>query len=150
MQWWIVAIVFGNLAFAGLILWMILSYKLKRDRREAEERERILARFGTGPEVLDFLSSTGGERFFRAFAPQSHPVEAIARALKGGLVMLFLGLGFLLLGWNRLLVGDIFLIPGTLLAMIGIGTLLSAAVSAFLLRRAGLLPRNDGRGTDQL
>src|SRR6186997_2204773 len=55
--WWVVWIVFGNLAFVAGIVWLALHYKVKREQNRAEERERLLARFGTGPEVLDLLNS---------------------------------------------------------------------------------------------
>lgn len=150
MQWWIVAIVMGNLAFSGLILWLIFNYKLKRDRGQAEDRERLLARFGNSQELVEFLSSRAGEQFIRIYAQgSSHPVKELSRSLQGGLVTLFLGLAFLLLAWNGIMGGEQFYIPGMIMTMIGLGILVSAAVSAFLLKRSGLLPRNgEGRGQD--
>ncbi len=150
MQWWIVAIVLGNLAFSGFILWMIFSYKLKRDRGRTEDRERLLARFGSSREMVEFLSSPAGEQFFRTFAQRSsHPVKELGKSLQGGLVTLFLGLAFLILAWTGVIGGEAFYVPGTIMTMIGLGILLSAAVSAFLLKRSGLLPRNgEGRGAD--
>ena len=150
MQWWIVAIVIGNLAFSAFILWLVFNYKLKRERGRAEDRERLLARFGTSQEMVDFLSSPGGDRFLRAFAPRrSHPAKELGGTLQGGLVTLFLGLGFLFLAWFGIVGSDAFYVPGTILAMIGLGILVSAAVSASLLKRSGLLPRNgDSRDTD--
>jgi hypothetical protein len=150
MHGWIVVLVMGNLAFSGFFLWLIFQYKLKRRRNDAEERERLLARFGTSEELVDFLSSPAGERFFRTFAPRSsHPVKEVGGALKGGIILLSLGLAFLILAWAGIVGGEAFYIPGTLLTMIGLGTLASAAISARLLRRSGLLPRNgEGRGAD--
>jgi hypothetical protein len=152
MQWWIVAIVMGNLAFSAFILWLIFNYKLKRDRSRAEDQERLLARFGTSQEMVEFLSSPAGERFFRAFAPRSNPpVKELGKTLQGGLITLFLGLAFLVLAWAGAVGGDAFYVPGTIMTMIGLGILVSAGISASLLKRSGLLPRNDdGRGTDPL
>ena len=147
---WIVALVLGEMAFSALILWLIFQYKLRRRSSEAEERERLLARFGSGPELLDFLNSGAGDKLLRVLARQSaHPVHRLLGPLRGGLVLLFLGLGFLILGWCNVIGGEAFFVPGTLLSMLGLGLLVSVQVSALLLRRSGLLPRNgDGRGTD--
>jgi hypothetical protein len=150
MDRWIVVLVLGNLAFSGLFLWLIFNYKLKKERGRAEDRERLLNRFGNSQELVEFLSSPAGEHFIRAFGSRSsHPVKEVGGALKGGLIMLFLGLAFLILAWAGIVGGEAFYIPGTILTMIGLGSLASAAVSARLLRRSGLLPRNsEGRGQD--
>jgi hypothetical protein len=152
MQWWIVAIVMGNLAFSAFILWLIFNYKLKRDRSQAEDRERLLSRFGTGPELLDFINSGSGDKLVRALAPQGkHPAERLGGAITGGLVTLCFGLAFLFLHWIGAMPVSPMIIPGTIMTFVGIGILVSVAVSASLLKRSGLLPRNgDGRGTDPL
>lgn len=151
-NWWIVWLVLGNLGFVALIVWMVLHYKVKREQNRAEERERLLARFGTGPEVLDLLNSDAGDKLLRAFAPRGkHPVERLGGAITGGLVTLCMGLAFLFLGWFGIIGGEAFYVPGTIITMIGLGILVSAAVSASLLKRSGLLPRiGEGRGTDPL
>lgn len=150
MQWWIAVIVLGNLAFVAFIVWMALYYKIKRDRNRAEDRERLLARFGAGPELLDFINSGAGDKLVRALAPLGkHPAERLGGALTGGLVTLCLGLAFLLLHWMEVLPFSPMIIPGTIMTAIGIGILISVAVSASLLKRSGLLPRNgDSRGAD--
>lgn len=150
MNWQTVAIVLGNLAFSGFILWLVFHYRLTKERSRAEERERLLARFTTSQELSDFLSSPGGERFFNAqtrLAPNA--ARKLARAITAGVILLCVGVGFFLMGWMGNPAGDRIFVPATICTLIGIGILISAAVSAFLLRRSGLLPRNDGgRGTD--
>lgn len=150
MDWWIVVLVLGEMAISAVILWLIFQYKLRRRTSEAEERERLLSRFGAGPELLDFLNSGAGDKLLSVLARQSpHPMQKLLGPLRGGLMMLGLGLGFLLLGWWNVIGGNAFFVPGTLLSMLGLSMLVSVLVSALLLRRSGLLPRNgDGRGTD--
>ena len=150
--WWIVWLVLGNLAFVAFIVWMVLHYKVKRELNRAAERERLLARFGTGPEVLDLLNSDAGDKLLRALAPRGkHPVERLGGAITGGLVTLFMGLAFLVLAWAGVVGGEAFYVPGTIMTAIGVGILISVAISASLLKRSGLLPRNGGgRGTDPL
>lgn len=152
MQWWIVAIVLGNLAFSALIFWLILNYKLKKDRSRSEDRERLLTRFGTGPELLEFLNSGAGDRLVRALASRDkHPMEKLGGALTGGMITLCFGLAFLFLHWTGAMPVSPMIVPGTIMTFIGIGILVSVGISAALLKRSGLLPRNDeGRGTDPL
>ena len=150
MQWWIAVIVLGNLAFVAFIVWMVLYYKIKRDRNRAEDRERLLARFGSGPELLDFINSGAGDKLVRALAPLGrHPAERLGGAIAGGMVTLCFGLAFLFLHWIGAMPVSPMIVPGTIMTFIGIGILISVAVSATLLKRSGLLPRNgDGRGAD--
>lgn len=152
MQWWIVAIVLGNLAFTALIFGLVLAYKLKKDRNRSEDRERLLARLGTGPELLEFLNSGAGDKLVRALASRDkHPMEKLSGAITGGMVTLCFGLAFLLLHWIGAMPVSPMIVPGTIMTFIGVGILVSVAISAALLKRSGLLPRNgDGRGTDPL
>jgi Flp pilus assembly protein TadB len=149
-NWWIVVLMLGYMAFAALILWLVFQYKLRRRASEAEERERLLARFTTSQELSDFLSSPGGERFFNTQARLSpNAVRKLAGAITTGVILLCVGVGFFIMGWVGNPAGDRIFVPATLFTLIGIGVLISAAISAFLLRRSGLLPRNgEGRGTD--
>lgn len=150
--WWVTWMVLGCLAFVAFIVWMVLHYKVKREQNRAAERERLLARFGTGPEVLDLLNSDAGDKLLRSLAPRGkHPVERLGGAITGGLVTLFMGLAFLILAWAGVIGGEAFYMPGTIMTAIGIGILISAAVSVYLLKRSGLLPRNgESRGADPL
>jgi len=150
MNWQTVSIVLGNLVFSGFILWLIFHYKLTQERSRSEERERLLARFTTSQELSDFLSSPGGERYFNAQARLSpNAVRKLTGAITTGVILLCIGVGFFIMGWMGNPAGDRIFVPAAICTLIGIGILISAAISAFLLRRSGLLPRNgDGRGTD--
>jgi len=151
MDRWIVFMIIAELAFAGWLIWVILHYRHRRERTRAEERDRLLARFTTAQELSDFLSSPGGERFFKnqATVPRD-AARKLASAVTTGVILLFLGMGFLIMGWMGNPAGDRIFVPATILIMTGLGVLVSAAISARLLRRSGLLPRNgEGRGPDQ-
>ena len=146
MDRWVVVLVLGQFALVALIIWIALNYRLKRERHQAEERERLLNRFATGPEMVDFLSSPAGQKLIDGFAIQKGAaVRSLSKAITAGLVLLCLGLAFLILASRDYLPGAPFEIPGVLTGMAGVGILISAWISARLLRRSGLLPR-DGDG----
>lgn len=151
MDPWVFYLIIAELAFSGWLIWVILHYRHRRERTRAEERDRLLARFTTAQELSDFLSSPGGERFFndQARAPK-HAARKLASAITSGVILLFLGMAFLIMGWTGNPAGDRIFVPATILTMIGLGVLVSAAISARLLKRSGLLPRNgEGRDPEQ-
>jgi Flp pilus assembly protein protease CpaA len=151
MDQWVVYMIVAELVFVGWLVWVILHYRHRRERTRAEERDRLLARFTTAQELSDFLSSPGGERFFndQARAPR-HAARKLASAITSGVILLFLGIAFFVMGWVGNPAGDRIFVPATILTMIGLGVLVSAAISTRLLKRSGLLPRNgEGRGPEQ-
>ncbi|HSK81470.1 MAG TPA: hypothetical protein VLQ45_33760 [Thermoanaerobaculia bacterium] len=141
MYWWIVVMVLGQIAFACLIVWMFLSYRLKREDHRAQERDRLLNRFGTGPEMVEFLSSPGGQKLLDSFAVhRTNTVLSLARTIRAGVVLLSIGAAFMILAYWGPSIENL-MIPGVLLGMAGSGILVSAAISNRMFRRAGLLTR---------
>ena len=146
MEWWIVVLVLGQFAIVAWVIWIVLSYRLKREKHRAEERDRLLSRFGTGPEMVEFLSSSGGQKLLEGFSVyRGVAVQSLSRAITAGMVLLCIGLAFLILSGLDAIPEGAFEIPGVLTGMAGLGILISAWISARLLRRSGLLPR-DGDG----
>jgi hypothetical protein len=141
MDRWLVVLVLGQFGFSCLILWMFLYYRLKREGHRAQERDRLLDRFGTGPEMVEFLGSPAGQKVLTSFATrQASPVQSLSRTVQAGLVLLSLGAAFMILAyWGPSI--ESMMIPGVLLGMAGVGILASAAISNRMLRRAGLLTR---------
>lgn len=146
MEWWIVVLVLGQFAFVIWMIAIVLSYRLKREKHRAEERDRLLNRFATGPEMVDFLSSPTGHKLLDGFAIQKGAaVRSLAKTITAGMVLLCIGLAFLIIAGMGVIDEAPFEIPGVLTGMAGAGILISAWISARLFRRSGLLPR-DGDG----
>ena len=137
MDWWITAIVLGQIVFVGWVLWVIAYFRINKSRQRSEERLRVLERFGSSQEMADFLASEGGDKLLANFVPRAaSPRTWIVTALSAGLISLFLGTGFLVLGWLRVFDDpDIFIIPGVLSIFGGAGMLVAAAVTTRLLGR---------------
>jgi hypothetical protein len=151
MELWLVLLIIAELAFVGGLIWLFSNYRLQREQRRAEERERLLSRFTSSQELSDFLNTPAGERLFN---PQARISRSAARALVGafttGVMLLCMGAIFLLMGWIGNPAGDRIFVPAIFFSVFGFGVLIAAAISALILRRSGLMPRNgDGRGTEQ-
>src|SRR5262245_62837014 len=151
MERWLVVLIIAELAFVGWLIWLFVNYRLRREQRRSEERERLLSRFASSQELADFLSSPAGERLFN---PQTRTSKRAARALVGavitGMSLLCFGAFFFLLGWMGNPAGDRIYVPAALFTVSGGGVLITAVITALLLRRSGLMPRNgEGRDTDE-
>jgi hypothetical protein len=143
MDRWTAAIILGQFVFIGFIIWVVSRAREARMRQRSEERTHLVERFSSSQELTDFLNSSAGRRFLDvAKAEPAHPMRSISATVTAGIIVFFVGIGFLFVagempGYDS----DGFLIPGILGVMAGIGILVSAIVSTVLYKRAGLLPR---------
>lgn len=153
MDSWIVILVLGELAFAGFITWVVIRKRESRMRLRSEERVRMLERFSSGQEMTEFLNSSAGARYLELLGERvSHPIRSLSAAVTAGIISIFAGGAFHIVSRT---VADAdqmgFRIAGILTLVVGVGILVSAAVSALLYRRAGLMPaRSQRNGRDGL
>jgi len=135
-----VVLVLGELFFVIAVCWIIANYVAKRERLRSEERLRILDRFTTAQELSDFLGSHTGQKLLDRLGGRSQRAAmGIVRAVRAGIILCFLGLGFLAFaGSVRTAVPAIFG-AGIVLVITGLGVIGSAVVSAAVARRLGLL-----------
>lgn len=145
MDRWIVVLVLGQFAFVTLMIWVVLNFRLKRERYRGEERERLLNRFAAGPEMVEFLTSAAGQKLLDSFSSQKGvAVRSLSKTITAGMLLLCLGLAFLIVAGLDVIPEAPFEIPGLLTGMSGVGILVSAWISARLFRRSGLLRDGDG------
>lgn len=138
METWLIVLIVAELAFIGWILWIVANYRLGKSRERSEERMRLLERFSNSQELIDFLSSDGSDKLLRAFeAPASNPRGKIIGGFNVGMIVLFVGFGFLLLSVLTFGSKDDFLVPGVILSFAGFATLISVVVSLRLLKANG-------------
>lgn len=136
------------LIVAVLIVRMIIENG--KSKREAEAQlqlhTRLIDKFGSANELLDYLQSEAGKRFLApATAQKMMPYRRILAATQTGIVLTFVGVGL----W---LIRGFFDVPAlravTFLASIsltlGLGFLCSAVTAHILSRKWGLL---NGNGT---
>jgi hypothetical protein len=144
-----VVLVLGELFFVIAVCWIIANYVAKRERLRSEERLRILDRFTTAQELSDFLGSRTGQKLLDRLGGRSQRAAmAIVRAVRAGVVLCFLGLGFLAFAANLRTSGQVIFGVGVVLVITGLGVIGSAFVSAAVARRLGLLAgEQNGSGT---
>jgi len=130
-------VTFGTICF---IAWTTSRARTFAARAQAEAQIRLIDRFQSGPELVEFLQSEKGRQFVRQF--QESPKIVAANHVLGGIqkavVVGMLGLGFLAVAlfWPNL--GMI--IPGSLLLSLAIGFAISTAISFRVARSWRLLP----------
>ena len=125
--------------FAFLIVRVALrhSRQTKAAQGQLKLHSQLIEKFGTAPELLNYLQSDAGRTFL---TPQ--PIEKssaygrILAAIQGGIVLTFVGAAFLLL---RLAVSsdanEFVLVVGGILLALGLG-FLASALAAFWLSRS--------------
>lgn len=129
------ALLFGFLGFFFLIGWVIwvVATNIQRNKTakaRAEVQAKLLDRFGSSHELLEYMQSDAGKRLIEsATIERTNPFGRILGSVQVGLILLCLGAAFLLL---RLKVPDpdaALLVFGAMGLALGSGFLLAAAVS---------------------
>ena len=124
----------GAFAMVVLIVWLVnLSNKHKRSE-QGELQRHFLNKFSSGQELTQFLETPQGQRFLKEMTIKDDargPKERIIGSVKGGIVLLALGVGFFAL----LRIEHDLLYPAVILSALGIGLLISAAISCWLSKK---------------
>lgn len=130
-------------------VWVTATQRKQRLRLLTEFHSRLLDKLGSVKDFGEFLQTDAGSRFMGDLAAEPAAAgthERILRATQVGIVLIFLGLGLLTLGffWSpyapesaRRTFGAF----GTISLSLGIGFVVSAAASYRLAGTLGLLNR---------
>jgi hypothetical protein len=138
-------VMFGTICF---IAWTTSRAKTLAARAQAEAQIRLIDRFQSGPELVEFLQSEKGRQFVRQFqeAPKIVAANHVLGGIQKAVVVGMLGLGFLAVAlfWPNL--GMI--IPGFLFLSLAIGFAISTAISVRVARSWRLLPPQQDERSD--
>ena len=117
--------------FAALvtIAWLIGRVIQARVVKQADTQQQLLAKFGSGRELAEFMETEGGRQFMRQF--ESNPDRMILGSLSSGVVFSFLGMGF----FGLMTRDSDFLTHGVITLALGIGLIVAAIVSRRLSER---------------
>lgn len=147
MEW--VLVPWGFFLVIGWLTWVIVS-NVRRSRVariQADLHGKLLEKFGSSQELLDYLRSEAGQRFLEsATIEQARPFGRILGSIQAGVVLTLVGIGFLSLRWQLPGAMEPFLVFGTLALALGFGFALSAGISYVLLQKRGLLERGPSGG----
>jgi hypothetical protein len=115
-------------------------------RMQSEVHHKLIEKFASGHELTDFLQTPGGVQLIGSLEDspsKTRPAEGILRSTQIGVILTLLGLGFMSI--NRVVHGadrEAPIVIGMLIVSLGIGFLVSSAISYRLSRNWGLLPLN--------
>jgi hypothetical protein len=143
--WWIPFIsIVGSFAVTIVIVMSIARTRQRRAELQAQVQSKLIDRFESGPELVDFLRSQTGREFVSGVKVTQ--TAAVNRKLLGSIrtavFFAVLGIGFLIL-WG--LSGQSgFMYPGVILMTLGAGFFVSTMVSLRLSRDWGLNQPEDG------
>jgi len=119
-------------AFFGTVLYIIATTLRRKQRNQMQQH--VLDKFASAKDFAEFVQSPAGQRYVTSFADTTTSSQgAILTSVRTGVVLLFAGLGLALTN-----LGHASLLPlriGTVLGTVGIGFLVSAAISFWLAKK---------------
>jgi hypothetical protein len=124
----------------GTFITIVLIVARARQRRlelRAEVQSKLIERFGSAKEMVDFLHSQAGQDFVTGVQTGSRVVagERVLGGIRRAIILSFAGLGCLALWGVTRDIGWVF--PGFILLALGVGYLVAAIVSMRLSSRLG-------------
>ena len=121
------------------ILGFILLFFMNRHKGQNDIKRALIERFGAAQDLGAFLQSEGGQRFLAGLSTgMSSPLGSVLGSVQKGIILLLLGFGC----WMASSVfAEQLTAIGMLLACLGVGFLISAAVTHRLSKRWGLLDK---------
>jgi hypothetical protein len=129
----IAGIVFTNIAFMVLVAawWKIRQRRLEL---QADVQTKLIERFGSSTELVEFLKSNTGREFVHGVQRGSIGAvhEKIVSGIRKAIILSFVGIGLLTVG--ALSKEGFFLYLGILFLALGLGYLAAAFVSMRLTR----------------
>jgi hypothetical protein len=123
-----------SLVFMGWIIYLAAS--LIRRRQQSMMQKHLLDRFASAQDFAQFIQSPAGQKYVTGFTDVvTTPRNSILSSVRTGFVLMFLGMGCLAGanggGWITFRIGWVSF-------TVGLGFLVSAAVSYFLVKKLGL------------
>lgn len=144
--------ILASFSAAVLIVYFITRAKQRRVELQAEMQSRLIDRFGSGPELTEFLQSPAGKQFVGTVqaAPTLMTRERIMGGFTRSIVLTALGAAFMFLTfWDR---DDDWVVPAAILLFLGLGYFIATVVSYKLSKRidAEILPRVQDNGVPRV
>ena len=143
-----VVLIFTSLfVLAAWFFWLDAKRRQALVQARSDLQNRLLEKFSSPQEVAQFLQTEGGDRFLRGLTTDSrHAGRGILRAMQIGVVITLVGAAVLTLGfvYPTERGANPGVIIGSLILALGVGFLISAAMSYVLSKKWGML-ETEGR-----
>jgi len=125
--------------------WLAHRRVLKLAAMQADIQTRMLDKFGTAPEIIEYLQSDGGQNLLQAVpVEKAHPYQRIMGSVQAGVILALVGVAAIFLRTQIADSYEPFVFLGAVGLALGLGFLISSAISFFLSRHWGLINGNSG------
>jgi len=129
--------------FSALFFYVVfeLVQRHRKNEVQREMRGRLLEKFASAQELIEFLQSPGSAQLMNTISAEDHaPARDILRAIQRGILLLLVGMACLFLHFHYYQDRDNPLLAfAVILSALGIAFLISAAVSNRLAKTLGLI-----------
>ena len=116
---------------AGWMLYLV-TVSIRR-KHQGEMQKALLDKFSSAHDFAEFMQSPAGQKYMMSFTDAvTSPRQAIIKTVQIGIVLMFAGVGLQNAQHYQLWLLDIL---GLLLMFVGVGFLISAAVSYFMAKK---------------
>src|SRR3954451_13592715 len=134
----------GFFMMVAFIVWSKSHARAQQARYNADVQTKLIERFGSGPELIEFLKSSEGQQFATGISklPKLAARDRVVGGFTRAVFLTFLGLAFLGLEMTDI-ENPGFLIAGAVLTALGLANLVSAFISMKLSKRMGLYGEDD-------
>jgi hypothetical protein len=116
----------GSFTMVVAIVWLGTRAKQRRDQLRADVQMKLIEKFSSSADFVRFLESPAGRQFLQDM-PTRSTRDRILWGIRTGVVLTFLGFGFAVGYFVERDAG--FFIPAFILIGLGLGFLLSSAIS---------------------
>jgi hypothetical protein len=128
-EWFVMLVAWGLVAWVAYLAASMIRRKQKNDMQKA-----LLEKFSSAHDFAEFMQSPAGQKYVLNFTDQvTTPLSSIVNAVKVGIVMFFSGPA-LVAAAQRYNLWFLYAM-GLLLTLAGVGFLVSAVISYFLLKK---------------
>jgi hypothetical protein len=116
------------------IVWTVTRARTRRAEVQAEVQTKLIDRFGSAPELIDFLQSPAGRQFVSGVqsAPALMMRDRVMSGFSRSIVLTMLGVAF---GFLTFFYDDDFAVPAAIVFFLGLGYLLATFISLKLAER---------------
>jgi hypothetical protein len=127
--------ILGSSATVVLVVYFVTRARQRRVEAQVEMQGRLIDRFGTAPELINFLQSPAGRQFIAGVqtAPGVMTRERILGGFSRSIILTMLGLAFVFLTFFQR--DDGFAVPAAILFFLGMGYFIATLVSYKLSSR---------------
>jgi hypothetical protein len=129
----------GSFALMFLLIWSVARTRQRKNELQAQVQTRLIERFNSAPELIQFLQSQAGQQFVNGvqrapvYIARNKVVSGISRAIILGSI----GLAFVLIAMVVGVMG--IAVPGVVFLCLGAGYFAATYVSMKMSERLGLV-----------